>query len=185
MSTAGSPETEHTRRPRSSGLLHWLQIGKRANWSGERKIRLYVLHIMCKLYCGLKRSLCVCACLSLLPVVGANQNHLGALLCENSQTNLGHQVAEVCSINQPLGSCHRQNECRHNVRQHVCCVLVPCSERLPFWCKPTQSVAHGGDCASIQVQGVCEVRQHHGQVRAPVTPLLLSAALYEYKQYFN
>lgn len=42
---------------------------------------------------------------------------------------------------------------------------------------PTESVTHGGDGASVQVQGVCEVRQHHGQVRAPVTPLLLSTAL--------
>lgn len=59
--------------------------------------------------CGMlhANSIVDCTCVSSLhisPVVGANQNHLGALLCENSQTNLGHQVAKVCSVNQPLRS---------------------------------------------------------------------------------
>lgn len=71
--------------------------------------QLEVLLVLCKLYSCLKRSfdLCVHAdlSLSLSPVVGANQNHLGALLGINSQTNLGHQVAEVRSVDQPLGSC--------------------------------------------------------------------------------
>ncbi|TNN55501.1 hypothetical protein EYF80_034243 [Liparis tanakae] len=39
--------------------------------------------------------------------VRAEANHLGALLGENSQTDLGHQVAEVRSVNEPLGDCRR------------------------------------------------------------------------------
>lgn len=41
----------------------------------------------------------------------------------------------------------------------------------------TKCVSHGGDGASIQVLAVREIGQNHGQVRAPVTPLLLSTAL--------
>lgn len=91
MSMAGIPETEHTHRPQSSGWLHWLQIGRRANCSVNGKMWLMR---------GLKKSLVTTQPVSphFKPVVGANQNHLGALLCEYSQTNLGHQVAEMCSI---------------------------------------------------------------------------------------
>lgn len=41
----------------------------------------------------------------------------------------------------------------------------------------TKGVSHGGDGASVQVLAVCEIGQNHGQVRAPVAPLLLSTAL--------
>lgn len=91
MSMAGSPETEHTHRPPSSGWLHWLQIGRKPNWSENRKI--WLMH-------AIQEPLVITQALSphFKPVVGANQNHLGALFCENTQTNLGHQVAEMCSI---------------------------------------------------------------------------------------
>lgn len=49
------------------------------------------------------------------------------------------------------------------------------------WRRPTEGVPHSGDGASVQVQRVCEVGQHHGQVGAPVPPLLLPAALNEFE----
>ena len=39
----------------------------------------------------------------LSPVVGANQNHLGALLGKHSESNLSHQVAEMGGIDESLG----------------------------------------------------------------------------------
>lgn len=81
---------------------------------------LYIRKILSKLYCVIIRPLCLC--IAPLPVVGANQNHLGALLGENSQTNLSHQVAEVRSINKPFGSCHKSN--RAKTEREVCCGQV-------------------------------------------------------------
>lgn len=49
------PETEHTHRPQSSGWLHWLQIGRRANCSEKEK--LWVM-------CGLKEPLVITQALS-------------------------------------------------------------------------------------------------------------------------
>ena len=40
---------------------------------------------------------------SVSPVVGANQNHLGALLGKHSQSNLSHQVTEMGGIDESLG----------------------------------------------------------------------------------
>lgn len=56
---------------------------------------------------------------------------------------------------------------------------------VAFKNNPTESVSHSGDSAGVQVHIVCEVWEHHGQMRAPVTPPLLSTALYTEKNYIS
>lgn len=47
-------------------------------------------------------------------MVGANENQLSALLGVHSQTNLGHQVAKVGGVDQPLGSCNKTAQLLRN-----------------------------------------------------------------------